>query len=113
MNKYNKRETGRSHGGSSVAKATSSHEDAAWIPGLAQWVNYLAAAPGVALEVQVGSLARCSGLKDPVLLQLWHRLKLRLGFSPWPWKFHMPQVWSFGEKKRKKKNLYNGIFLFV
>ena len=51
MNKYNKRETGRSHGGSSVAKATSIHEDAAWIPGLAQWVNYLAAAPGVALEV--------------------------------------------------------------
>ena len=32
-------------------------------------------------------------VKGLVLLQLWDRLLLWLGFSPWPRNFHMPQVW--------------------
>ena len=49
------------------------------IPGLAQWV------------------------KDLVLLQLWHRLKLWLGFYPWPGNFHMPWV-----QPKKKSHVKNG-----
>ena len=43
-----------------------------------------------------------SGLNNPALLQLWHRLQLWLRFSSWPGKFHMPQV----QPKKKKKVQY-------
>ena len=39
-------------------------------------------------------------VKDPVLLQLWCRLQLRLKFNPWPGNFHIPRV---RPKKRKKR----------
>ena len=61
------------------------------------WVKNLSAATRVAAEVQVPSLARCCGLKNLVLLQLWHRSKLRLGLNPWPGNFHVP--WVGHEKK--------------
>ena len=41
-------------------------------------------------------------VKDPVLLQLWCRLQLHLGFSPWPRNVYMQQVWQkkiLGEHK--------------
>ena len=47
------------------------------MPGLAQWV------------------------KDPILLQLGHRLQLKLGVNPRPGKFHMTWMWQ--KKKKKKK----------
>ena len=31
-------------------------------------------------------------LKDPVLLGLWHRSQLQLGFHPWTRNFHTPGV---------------------
>ena len=46
---------------------------------MAQWVKNQNAAAQVAGEAQDQSLAMCSGLKDPVLLQ-----QLRLRFDPWP-----------------------------
>lgn len=39
-------------------------------------------------------------VKDPALLQLWHRSQLQLGFHTWPRNFHMPCMWP---KKRKKE----------
>ena len=45
-------------------------------------------------------------VKDPVLPQLWSRLQLQLGFSPWPGNFHMPWVQSL--KKQTLCNLVLG-----
>ena len=38
-------------------------------------------------------------VKDSVLLQLWHRLQLQLGFVPWPGNFHMLKRWPKMKKK--------------
>ena len=46
------------------------------VPAVAQWVKYLTAVAWVATEARVRSLALHSGLKDPTLPQLWHRLQL-------------------------------------
>ena len=54
---------------------------------MAQWVKTPTAAAQVAVEVWVRSLAWCSELKDPELLEL------QMGFSPWPRNFHMSRVW--------------------
>ena len=61
---------------------------------MAQRVRNLTAVAQVTEEVQIQSLARRSGLKDPVLL-------LQLGFSPWPGNFCM--LWMQPLKKKKKK----------
>ena len=53
---------------------------------MAQWVKNLIAAVQVTVEVQVQFLAWCSGLKDPMLLQLWLRFNPRLR------NFHMLRV---------------------
>ena len=45
-------------------------------------------------------------VKDPVLLQLWHRLQLHLRFDPWPRNFYMP--WCGQKKKKKKKKRHPG-----
>ena len=67
-----------SHGRGTQKRHLSSHCDAM---GLAA-----SAAPGCRFEPQVAGLipARHSGLKDLALLQLPHRLQLRLGSDPWP-----------------------------
>ena len=41
-------------------------------------------------------------VKVLALLQLWHRLQLWLGFSPWPKNFHRPWVQP-KEKKRERE----------
>ena len=51
------------------------------IPGLVQWV------------------------KDPVLLQLWWRSQLRLGFSPWSGNVHM--LGAGAEKEKNKTTKYH------
>ena len=61
-------------------------------PAMVQWVKNLTAVARVAVEVWVQSLTQCSGLKDPMLLKLWHGLQLWLRFNSWPENFHMPQV---------------------
>ena len=52
------------------------------------------AAAWVTVEVRVQSPAWRSGLKDPVLPQLWCRLQMWPGFNPWPRNLHVLQVWS-------------------
>ena len=65
---------------------------------MAQWIKNLTAVAWV-----VAGAGR-TGLKDPALLQLWHRLQLR--FSPWPGNSHMPWMWAlkihFNLKKKAK-----------
>ena len=48
-------------------------------------------------------------VKDPALLQLWHRLQLQLRFDPWPKNFHMLQV----QLEKEKKILHGGILLYA
>lgn len=43
-------------------------------------------------------------VKDPVLMQLWHRSHLQLGFFPWFGNFHMLQV-----QQKKKKKIIRGV----
>ena len=67
------------------------------VAAVAQWVNDLACLCGgmglIPSPVWWG--------KGPVLLQLWHRSQMWLGFALWPGNFHMP----LGQlKKKKKKN---------
>ena len=61
---------------------------------MAQWFKNPTAVAQVSTEAQVQSLARNSGLKGPVLLQLQHRSQQQLRFSPWHGNFHMPWVWT-------------------
>ena len=56
-----------------------------WLSGL----RILTAAAWVATEAWFQSLAQHSGLKDPALLQLWHRSQLQHGFNPWPRNLYM------------------------
>ena len=43
-------------------------------------------------------------VKDLVLLHLWYRLQLRLGFDPWPRNFHIPWM-----QPNNNNNYYNNI----
>ena len=73
---------------------------------MVQQVKNLTAMAQVAVEAQVQSLARCSGLKDLTLPQLWCWSQLWLRFSLWPGNFHMPRAQPKKKKKerdRKKK----------
>ena len=64
----------------------------------------LIAAALVNVEVQVPNPSLAQQVKDLVLLQLWHRLKLWLGFVPQPGNhFHMPL--GTGKKKKKNENM--------
>ena len=58
------------------------HWDTVLIPSLAQWI------------------------KDPALLQQWHRLQLQLGSDPWPGNSICYRV----SKKEKKKKIYIYIY---
>lgn len=64
---------------------------------MVQGVKNLTAAAQVTGEAQVRSSARCRGLNDLVLPQLW----LQLGCDPWPQSFHIPRVQPLKEKKKK------------
>ena len=62
------------------------------VPTVVQQVqDTIAAAWVAAAEVWVWSPAQHRGLKL-ALLQLWCSSWLWLGFSPWPWNFHVPGV---------------------
>ena len=54
------------------------------VPTLVQWVKNSAVEVQVLADVGVRSPTQHSGLKDPVLPQLWQKSQLRIGFSPWP-----------------------------
>ena len=57
-----------------------------------------------------GSIASSNQwVKDPVLLQLRHRLQLQLGCDPWPGNSHTPQS---SQKKKKKKITSLSIYLY-
>ena len=68
------------------------------VPTVAQWVKNPTEMAWVAVGEEVQSLAHHNGLKDPVLLQLRHRLQLQLRFSLWPENLDMPWVWPFKKK---------------
>ena len=51
---------------------------------MAQWVKNLTAAAQATAEEWVQAPNWHSGLKDPVLTYLWHKLQLQFGFNPWP-----------------------------
>ena len=42
-------------------------------------------------------------VKDPALLQMWHRSPLWFVFDPWPGNFHVPQLWPKNKKIIKYK----------
>ena len=68
-----------------------------WSNGLTIWhclCNSVASIPGPVQWVE-----------DQGLLQLRCKLKLRLGFDPWPRNFHMPWVWPKNKDKNKKNAL--------
>ena len=66
---------------------------------MAQWVkNWHCLCHGVGLIP--GPVQQ---VKDPALLQLWHKWKLRLRFNPQPRNFYMPWVQPQGRKKDKKR----------
>ena len=62
------------------------------VPSGVQWVKSLTVVAQVTVKVWVPSLTECSGLKDPVLLQLWHRSQPWLRLNPWPGNFCMLPV---------------------
>ena len=68
---------------------------------MVQWIKNLTAGAWVTVEAWVRSSAQCSGVKNPVLLQL------QLGFNPWPSNFHMLLVRPFGKKKKKERTSGN------
>ena len=68
------------------------------VPAIVLQVKNLTAAAWVVAEAQVRSSARCYGLKDPALPQLWVRC------SSWPRNFCVPWVWLLRKRKRKKKH---------
>lgn len=53
---------------------------------MVQWVRNLTAVACVTMKVQ--PTAWCHGLEDPLFLQLWHRLELKLTFNTDPGNFH-------------------------
>ena len=80
------------------------------VPTVALWVkNQTAAAPG-AVEAHVQFLSWCSGSKDLVLLQLWHRSQLGLRFSPRPGEF--PYAVGMAMNKKSVWNFIISIFIF-
>ena len=80
---------------------------------MAQWGKNLNAVAQVTVEAQVQPPAWPSGLKDPVLLQLWRWSCLWLGFSPWPENILMLGVrpYTIKIKKMKKKKKERGLNL--
>ena len=62
-------------------------------------VNDLASLCGVAGCIP----SRVQWVKDLLLLRLWHRLRLRLGFSPWPRNSHI--LWGWLKKKKRNPGL--------
>ena len=67
------------------------------VPTVVQWVNDLACLCGGTGSTP--SLAQW--VKDLVLLQLWYRLQMWLGFNSWPGNFHM--LWGWLRKKRERE----------
>ena len=77
----------------------SSKNNGLRVPTVVWWVNDLAWLCGG--TGMMPSLVQW--VKNPMLLQLWHRSQLWLGFDPWPGNFHMLWLSLKKEKKKKKK----------
>ena len=77
------------------------HKVPSGVPTVVWWFNYLACLCGGACSIP----SPVGWVKDPALLQLWHRSQLWFRFDPWPRNFHMPQLWQKKKKKKKKKRL--------
>ena len=64
-------------------------------------MNFTEALPSpAAKESLLGVSAVAQWVKDLTFWQLWYRLQLWLGLSPWPGNFHMLQVSPNKEKKK-------------
>ena len=70
---------------------------------MVQWVKNLTAEVPFAVEVWFPSLAWCSGLKYPALLQLWLGSQLWLRFNPWPAILPYAAGAALRKKEGKKK----------
>jgi len=60
------------------------------------------------MELRIGGLGSSlviQWVKDSALPQLWRRLQLWHGFSPWPGNLHMPQMRPKKKEKKKLKEL--------
>ena len=55
-----------------------------------------------------GSCCVVQCVKDPVLVQLWHRIQLRLRCDTWPRNFHMLCMQPQKKKKKKRKKKEKG-----
>ena len=76
-----------------VTSPASIHEDAGWIPGLAQWIK------GSGVVVSCGIGRRCGSHSS--LLRLWHRLAAVALIQPLAWEF--PCTTGAALKRREKK----------
>ena len=52
----------------------------------------------------MGGASSAQWVKNPALLQLWHRSQLQLKFHLWPGNFHMPWVLLKKEKQKKMQS---------
>ena len=73
---------------------------------LAQWVRTPTAVAWVATEVRFPSLPWCSGLKEPALPQLWHRLAAVAWIQSLTHELHILWVWPLKKKLSESRTLF-------
>ena len=68
---------------------------------MVQWGNDLACLRGGAGQ----NPGPAQWVKNPALLQLWHRSQLQPKSNPWSGNFHVPQVWLKKKKREREKQI--------